>query len=89
MPWSPQPFESGVRVWTHYQNSPLTTWNIEHGMSVEPLVEVHAYDDSNVLQKAFPLSIVQVDENNTTITWSSPRKGVAIFVATPLFTVDP
>jgi len=88
MPWSPTPFTAGVRTWEHVQSSPASTWNVNHGLGIEPLVDVNAYDDSEVLQKAFPLAIVQVDENNTQITWSSPRKGIATFVAPPLWTIE-
>lgn len=83
MPWTPDPLQTGVRMWTYTQVSPAATWNIEHGMGIEPLVDVNAYDDNNVLQKAFPLAIIQVDENNTQIKWSSARKGTATFIAPP------
>jgi len=82
MPWVENPLQSGInKIWQYEQVSASSTWNVNHGMGIEPLVEVLAYDDSDVLQKAFPLSVIQVDTNNTQINWSSPRAGFATFIA--------
>ena len=83
MPWSPTPSQGGIRFFSYQQTTPSSTWNIYHAFGVTPLVDVNAYDDHGVLQKAFPLSVTHVDVNNVTITWSSPRKGFASLAAVP------
>lgn len=81
MPWSATPSPSGIKTWTFTQSTPSNTWTIYHGMGQHPLVEVNAYDDNNVLQKAFPQDVVQVDVNTVLVTWSTPRRGIAILAS--------
>lgn len=69
------PSQGGIRFIQVIQSTPSTTWNINHNFGAYPMIEVFAYDDNSVLQKAFPWSVDQVDLNNLTITWTSPRSG--------------
>lgn len=81
MPWSPNPVQGGVKMWIHSQDTPSTMWNIYHGMGVEPIVEIQVPNDDNVLVKAYPVSITQVDENTVEIQWSVARTGKVTFLA--------
>jgi hypothetical protein len=81
MSWTVTPIKSGIRFYQYQQTTPASVWTIYHAMGVEPMVDINANDDHGVLQKAFPLSVVQLDENNTEITWSSPRTGFVNFAA--------
>ena len=83
MPWSPTPSQGGIRVWQYTQGTAASTWNIYHGFGVTPLVDINAFDDSGVLQKAYPMSVVHTDVNNVVITWSRPRKGYVTFASVP------
>lgn len=83
MGWTPTPTMGGIKFFLFTQASPLKVWNIYHAMGVNPLVEIQAYDDNGVLQKAYPQSVVHIDDNNVQVTWSSPRKGFASIAATP------
>jgi len=80
MPWVYNPLQSGIKIWVYEQVSAASQWDINHGMGSEPLVEIQAYDDFDVLQKAYPQSVIHVDTNNVQINWSSPRAGFATFV---------
>lgn len=64
----------------HTQATAATTWNINHGLGAKPSVDVF-FDMNGIVNKAFPLSIVHVDDNNVTITWSVARAGYATLVA--------
>jgi hypothetical protein len=64
----------------HTQAAPATTWNINHGLGAKPSIDVF-YDNNGIINKAFPLSIVHVDDNNVTITWSVARAGYATLIA--------
>lgn len=83
MGWSPTPTVGGIKFFLFTQSEPSMEWNIYHAMGVNPLVEIQAYDDNGILQKAYPLSVIQVDENNVQVEWSTPRKGFASIAATP------
>jgi hypothetical protein len=83
MAWAPFPTVGGIKFWTYQQTTASSQWNIYHGMGVQPMCEVNAHDDNGVLQKAFPLSLIQIDENNVQINWSSPRTGYVSFAAVP------
>lgn len=66
--------------YTHTQGSAATTWNINHGLGAKPSVDVFI-NNAGTVSKAFPLSIVHVDDDNVTITWSVARAGYATLVA--------
>lgn len=81
MPWSPNPVQGGVKMWVYSQDTASTTWNIYHGMGVEPIVEIQVPNDDNVLVKAYPAAIIQVDVNTVEIQWTVPRSGKVTFLA--------
>lgn len=76
------PVTGGVKFYTFTQDTPSIQWDIYHAFGTEPTVDVAAKDDMGVLQKAFPLDIIQIDVNTVRITWSSPRAGVASLAST-------
>lgn len=80
MAWQQYPVSGGVNIWWFSQTAASSTWSINHAMGVMPAVSVQAYDNSGILQEAFPLEIVQVDNNNVQILWSSPRTGIVTFI---------
>jgi hypothetical protein len=45
------------------------------------MIEINAFDDNNVLQKAFPESVIQVDDNNVQVNWTSARRGFASLIS--------
>jgi hypothetical protein len=71
----------GIRFWQYTQSTPAATWNIYHAFGSKPMVDINVLHEGTI-QKAFPLSIVHDDDNNLTITWSSPRTGYANLAAT-------
>jgi hypothetical protein len=71
----------GINIVQHTQSSPASIWNIFHGMGSHPLVETNVYVNGT-LQKAFPVSIVHLDNNNVRITWSVDRAGFATLAST-------
>ena len=81
MPWTNSPSQGGIKYWQFVQPTAQKIWSIYHGMNGYPVVEVFAFDDDGVLQKAFPLEIIHLDDNNVEIQWSSPRSGYASFAA--------
>lgn len=81
MPWSIDQQRTGIKMWVYEQSTPASTWTINHGMNARVSVEIAAYDDNNDLKKILPSDVVQVDENNTTIYWSTARKGFVTFVS--------
>lgn len=76
----PTPSTGGIKFFTHNQSSPSATWNIYHGFNAMPMIDINVIEGGQV-QKAFPLSIIHVDDNNVQITWSSPRIGYASFAS--------
>jgi hypothetical protein len=77
----PTPSQGGVKFWQYEQTTPAVTWNIYHAFGQKPLVDILAYDNG-VLKKAFPLSMIHVDDNNIEITWTSARTGIVSFAST-------
>ena len=80
MPYTPGPTQGGVAYWQYVQANVSAQWNIYHGMNTSVSCEVFAYDDNNVLQKAFPMEVIEVDANNLQINWSVARKGLVTIV---------
>jgi hypothetical protein len=72
----------GIKFFTYTQVSEAKVWNIFHGFGHYPAVDAKVYDDNGDLQKAFPLSVTHIDENNVQVTWSSNRKGYVSLAST-------
>lgn len=72
----------GIRFLKFTQAVPASTWNIFHGFGTMPLIDVNVIDSNGKIQKAFPLSIIQIDANNVAISWSSDRAGYASLAST-------
>ena len=81
MSWQSFPTQGSVKMWSHSQNVPATSWNIFHRMGVEPIVEVFIPDSTGSMTKAHPQAIIQVDVNTVEVRWSSPQSGKVTFVA--------
>jgi hypothetical protein len=82
------PSQGGIRFIQIVQSTASTTWSINHNFGAFPMIEVFAYDDAGVLQKAFPWAVDQVDVNNLTISWTSPRHGYVTLADTTSTTGD-
>lgn len=70
-----------MKTYDHYQRTASTTWTVSHGFGVYPMVETFVSDSEGVYNKAFALSVAQIDENTTEIKWSTARAGLAKFRA--------
>jgi hypothetical protein len=77
----PTPSQGGVKFWQYEQTTPATTWSIYHAFDQKPLVDI-LVNDGGVLKKAFPLSMIHVDNNNIQITWTAARAGIVSFAST-------
>jgi hypothetical protein len=75
------PTTGGVKFFQHTQSTPAVTWNVFHGFGSKPMVDVNVLD-GGVVKKAFPLSIVHVDNDNVQITWSAARTGIVSLAST-------
>jgi len=75
------PTTGGVKFFQHTQSVAASTWNIFHGFGAKPMVDINVLD-GGVVKKAFPLSVVHIDENNVQVTWSSARAGTASLAST-------
>lgn len=67
----------GLTTYQHNQISASSTWSINHALGSKPTIDVMMEIDG-VVEKVFPASVTHVDNNNVTITWSSPRTGYAV-----------
>ena len=84
MPWSSSPIRAGVKMWRYEQTSASTMWQINHGMGVKPIIEVQVPNGIGAeLVKAYPKAIVQIDDDNVEIQWSTAKTGVVTFLAPP------
>lgn len=71
----------GIKFLQFEQNTPSSVWTIFHGFGTKPLVDVNVILNG-VVTKAFPMAIIHDDDNNVTISWSSPYKGIASLAST-------
>jgi hypothetical protein len=78
-----QPSQALIAFFEFIQTTPSVQWNINHGLGSKPMIEINAFDDNNVLQKAFPESVIQVDDNNVQVNWTSARRGFASLISNP------
>ena len=77
----PTPTTSGIRFFQYTQSVASDTWNIYHAFGYKPLVDINVIVNGTVM-KAFPLSIVHIDENKVRVTWSAPYRGYASIAST-------
>lgn len=75
------PTTGGIRFFQFEQTVESDTWDIYHAFGHKPLVDINVILNGKVV-KAFPLSIVHVDDNNVRVTWTKPYKGFASIAAT-------
>lgn len=75
------PSMGGVKIFQYTQSTPAIVWNIFHGYGTKPLVDVNVFD-GGVVKKAFPLSVVHIDNDNVQITWTSARTGIVSIAST-------
>ena len=67
----------GVLSLVHTQNTPSTTWSIEHNLNKTSLaVDAMVFIDG-VLETAIPYNIFYPDANNVIIEWTVARTGRA------------
>jgi hypothetical protein len=74
------PSLGGIKFFAYTQSTPSTTWTIFHGFGAKPMVDTNVIDSGSV-QKAFPISVTHVDDDNVTIVWSQPRTGYVSLAA--------
>lgn len=72
------PLTQEITAYTHNQQTPAYTWNINHGLNTTD-VNVQIYDTSNVF--ILPDEITIVDNNNVSVTFSNPQDGKAVIVS--------
>lgn len=78
----------GLKNFVHTQSVPSTAWAIYHAFREQPSVDI-AVNYQGGLEKAFPLAVTHVDEDNILITWSSEQTGAVMLSSSfPLPTVD-
>lgn len=63
-------------TYTHTQLTPSTVWSINHNLNGYPIIDV-LFNDNGVLTKIIPSSVVLVDDNNVTITFTQNYTGIA------------
>lgn len=62
---------------TYFQETPSTTWNILHALNIAtPVIQVYIDIDGGV-QRVMPSSVVSVDANNLTVTFTEAQSGYA------------
>jgi hypothetical protein len=73
----------GIKLWQYKQDTPASTWSIYHAFGKKPLIDIFVHDNG-ILTKAFPLSVIHIDDNNVEINWTSPRAGLVSFATSML-----
>ena len=69
-----------ARYYSHTQSSPSTTWTINHNLGCKPVVEVTVDVAGGGREKIFPLKVLHSTDNQTVVTFSTTRTGVARLV---------
>lgn len=68
---------SSVSSYTHTQDTPSDSWTINHNLNtLAPIIDTFI-EVEGVVTKILSSSVVVVDANNVTVTWTSPRTGIA------------
>lgn len=65
-----------ISQYRHVQSVAATTWTVTHGLKTYPVCDVYV-SVSGVVQKVLPASVVYVDQDTVTITFSSATAGFA------------
>ena len=73
--------QGGPKFFSHTQFTASSTWTITHNLGEQPSVDVNAFNGSTLL-KAFPLAIIHINENVSSVIWNTPRTGYATLIAT-------
>lgn len=73
----PQPTTKVATSHQHIQTTPGLTWVIVHSLGMYPAVDVYI-DYQGEKHKILPLSVVYDNPNQVTVTFSSPRTGIAM-----------
>lgn len=63
-------------IYEHVQDTPSSTWVIEHNLLVYPVVDIFVLFEGEY-HKIIPVSVTYDDENQCTVVFSSPREGYA------------
>jgi len=73
---------SGLQFLYYQQTTASNQWNINHNFGFMPICECSIYYNGT-LTPTEPESIIQVDDNNVQVNWSSAFTGVAVLAVTP------
>lgn len=65
-----------AKTYEHVQTSASTTWVIVHNLNLYPVVDIFV-DHEGEKHKILPLSVEYTNANTCTITFSTPRTGLA------------
>ena len=61
------------------QNSPATTWNIEHNLdTLYPVVDIYVLNQSSQYAKFWPAHVYVVDNNNVQVVFTNATAGKAM-----------
>ena len=66
-------------LFTHVQDEASSSWTIVHGLHSYPVVDVYI-NDSGVIKKIFPASVVYDDNITCTLSFSEARSGFAMVI---------
>ena len=69
--------QRGVKRYEHVQGVASDTWNINHNLNKEIVVNDVYIEHNGFNEKIIPMSVDMVDADNIVITWSKPMTGVA------------
>lgn len=72
-----------MKIYTHVQASPATTWSINHNLGCKPTFDV-SLDENGGGVKAYPASVIHVTDNILQMTFSVARTGSVRLVGSPL-----
>lgn len=73
------PLTRPLTVSKFVQAAPAATWNINHGLGGYPVLDVYITANGSV-QKVLPQAVTYVDDNNCTVTFSTPLAGFATII---------
>lgn len=66
-----------VRGYRHTQDTPSTTWVVNHKLGLDqPIIDVFV-DDNGTTTRILPVTVVVTDENNVTLTFTNAIAGSA------------
>lgn len=68
------------KTYSHSQASPSATWTINHNLGCKPVIEVTVDVAGGGRMKIYPNKVLHASDNQTVVTFTSPRAGAALLV---------